>query len=151
MKVDNEIEDITKIVSKSNSKIDNLRENRVDEFIKKSYKTGKNASDGMIKEAEERKEKKRKEKKKKNADTENIVNDTNSDNINQNDLTKTNHNNKKNNKTKKDDVNKGENISKNHEGFIATQIKFFQKIGKEAVKLIPKSNHWVSANFATAV
>jgi len=69
-------EDITKIILKPNSKIDDLRENRIDEIINKSDNAGKQVSDNIVKEAEERKEKKRKQKKKKNIDGEVNVNNT---------------------------------------------------------------------------
>jgi len=71
--------DMTKIVPKSNSKVEDLRENRINEIISKSEKAANANSDGMLKEAEERKEKKRKARKKKNAD---IIIDANLSNNN---------------------------------------------------------------------
>jgi len=62
---DAEFEDITKIIPKSNSKIDDLREIRVGEIMNKSENAGKHLSNNIVKEAEERKEKKRKQKKEK--------------------------------------------------------------------------------------
>jgi hypothetical protein len=71
-------EDITNMIPKSNSKIDDIRNNRVDEIILKPENASLEVSNGMIKDAEERKEKKRKQKKKKNPDATN-----NTDGINQ--------------------------------------------------------------------
>jgi len=74
---DAEFEDITKIIPKSNSKIDDLREIRVGEIMNKSENAGKQLSNNIVKEAEERKEKKRKQKKKKIIDAESsVINNT---------------------------------------------------------------------------
>jgi len=82
---DNNAEDITKLIPKSNSKIDDLRENRIDEIINKSSNAGKQVSDNIIKVAEERNDKKRKERKKKNIDADvNLNNTITNDNNNAN-------------------------------------------------------------------
>lgn len=73
---DNNAEDITKLIPKSNSKIDDLRENRIGEIINKSTNAGKQVSDNIIKVAEERNDKKRKERKKKNIDEDVNLNNT---------------------------------------------------------------------------
>jgi len=50
-------------------------------------------------------------------------------------------NNKKQNK---------EEINANNLDMNKVQTKFFKTIGKEALKNIPKSNHWNNSNFASA-
>jgi len=71
--------DITKMIPKSNSKISELRENRINEIITKPDNAAETVSSGMVQEAEERKEKKRKTRKKKNTDITMETNTSNND------------------------------------------------------------------------
>mmetsp|Transcript_12362 Transcript_12362/g.10449 ORF Transcript_12362/g.10449 Transcript_12362/m.10449 type:complete len:234 (-) Transcript_12362:1042-1743(-) len=64
-------DDLTKEIPKQSiSKVEELRENRVEDIMNKADNVVQTLQDGMVKEAEERKEKKRKQKKKKNTDGE---------------------------------------------------------------------------------
>jgi len=76
---DENLPDITKMIPKSNSKISELRDNRINEIITKPDNLANTVSSGMVKEAEERKEKKRKTRKKKNTDITMQTNTSNND------------------------------------------------------------------------
>ena len=51
--------DITKVIPRSNSKLEELRDNRLNEIMFKPNKAATVVSDGMVEEAEDRNQKKR--------------------------------------------------------------------------------------------